>query len=210
MTSPLPGRADNATTLAAYEARADVYRKQTEDGPDTPDPLVERLASLAPPGAVLEIGSAFGRDSDTLEALGRTVRRTDAARAFVAMQRAAGRQAEVLDVLHDPLVDDDHGPYAAVLANAVFLHFSPEQLHDVLAKVRDALVPDGLLGFSVKVGDGAGWSDHKLGVPRWFQYWRAEPLRAALEAAGLDVVDLSVRSGETWDWLIVLARPGVS
>ena len=209
MTAPTSGRADNATTLAAYEARAELYRSQTGQGPQTPDPFVERLAALAPPGEVLEIGSAHGRDADALERLGRRVRRTDATRAFVDMQRAAGHDAEVLDVLGDPLVDDRHGPYAAVLANAVFLHFTPEQLHDVLTKVRGALVPGGLLGFTVKVGDGAEWSDHKLGVPRWFQYWRADPLRDAVQGADLAVVELSARPGATWDWLVVLATPRV-
>jgi hypothetical protein len=207
VTAPAAGEADNATTLAAYEARAEVYRVQTDHGPQAPDPLVERLATLAPAGVVLEIGSAYGRDADALGSLGRQVRRTDATWAFVRMQRAQGHDADVLDVLRDPLVDDDHGPYAAVLANAVFLHFSPEQLHQVLTTVRDALVPEGLLGFTVKIGDGAGWSDHKLGVPRWFQYWQPYPLRAAVEAARLEVVDVSTRPGANWDWLVVLARP---
>jgi predicted TPR repeat methyltransferase len=209
VTAPSDSESHNATTLAAYEARAEVYRAQTAHGPRTPDPLVERLAALAPPGVVLEIGSAYGGDADSLESLGRRVRRTDATTAFVQMQRAAGHDADVLDVLRDPLVDEQHGPYAAVLANAVFLHFSPDQLHRVLTAVRGALVPGGILGFTVKVGDGAGWSDHKLGVPRWFQYWRAEPLRDAIETAGLEVVDLSTRSGATWDWLVVLATPCV-
>jgi len=200
-------QSDNARTLAAYEARAEMYREQTRQSYDTPDPLVVALARLAPPGVVLEVGSGVGDDADALESLGRTVRRTDAAKAFVDMQSARGHQVELLDVLTDAIADDDHGPYAAVLANAVFLHFSPEQLHDVLVKARDALVPGGLLAFSVKVGDGAGWSEHKLGVPRWFQYWREGPLRELVDGAGLDIVDLSTRSGGTWDWLIVLARP---
>ena len=204
------GLADNARTLAAYEQRADAYREQTCHVESGDDPLVQRVARDAPDGVVLEVGSATGRDADALEALGRRVRRTDATRAFVEMQRAAGRDAGVLDVLRDPLVDDEHGPYAAVFANAVFLHFTPEQLHLVLTKVRDALVPGGLLGFSVKVGDGSEWTEWKLGVPRYFTYWRAEPLRAAVESAGFRLLDLTQEAGATWDWLIVVATPDLS
>ena len=79
------------------------------------------------------------------------------------MLRAQGLDADVVNLLSDDLADDTHGPYAAVLANAVFLHFTPSELSDVLAKVRAALSPDGVLGFSVKAGDGTEWSNHKLG-----------------------------------------------
>ena len=146
----------NARTVAAYEAQADRYREQTQGLPK--DDWLDRLASDAPPGRILEIGSAHGRDATALERRGRTVHRTDAAIAFVEMQRAQGHAADVLDVLTDEI----KGPYAAVLANAVFLHFQPVELRHVLAKIRGALVPGGLLAFSVKVGDGSEWSSHKL------------------------------------------------
>ena len=209
MTSGAPERADNTRTLAAYEQEAQRYREQTHEATMI-DPFVARLHALAPPGDLLEIGSAYGRDADALEGMGRRVRRTDATRAFVAMQQAEGHDADVLDVLTDPLVTQTEGPYAAVLANAVLLHFTPTQLHDVLTKVCGALAPGGLLGFTVKVGDGSEWSEHKLGVPRFFQYWQAIPLREAVEAAGLDVVALETERGQTWDWLVCLATPQVT
>lgn len=157
-------------------------------------------------GTVLEIGSAHGRDAAFVESLGRTVRRTDATRAFVAMLREQGHEADRLDVLTDPLTGPTHGPYAAVLADAVFLHLSEQQLVHVLAKVRGSLVAGGLLAFTVKVGEGTEWSDHKLGLPRFFQYWQADPLRRTVEAAGFSPVEVVVDTGGTWDWLLVTAR----
>jgi len=50
------------------------------------------------------------------------------------------------------------------------------------------LKPDGLLSFSVKVGDGSGWSDGKLNAPRFFTYWREQPLRELLTDAHFKVV----------------------
>jgi SAM-dependent methyltransferase len=210
VTGPQADPTDNARTLAAYQRRASAYREQTRHVVSADDPLVLGVARNAPDGIVLEVGSGTGRDAEALESLGRRVRRTDATRAFVDMQRAEGHEADVLDVLGDALVDDEHGPYAAVFANAVFLHFTPDELQLVLAKVRGALGPGGVLGFSVKVGDGSEWSEHKLGLPRFFQYWRREPLRALVEAAGFRVVELREEPGANWDWLIVLATPELS
>lgn len=191
----------NANTLRAYEAEAGRYRDRTQRHGTTE--WLRRLASDAPPGRVLEIGSAHGRDALVLEEFGRDVHRTDATLAFVEMQRVEGHHADVLNVLTDDIL----GPYAAVLANAVFLHFQPDELREVLAKIRAALVPDGLLAFSVKVGEGSEWSSHKLGVPRFFQYWLPEPLRELVVAGGYEIVECAVDRGEPWDWIRVLATP---
>lgn len=195
---------ENARTLAAYEQEAERYRAQTQALDK--DEWLELLARQAPPGTILEIGSAYGRDADDLEAMGRHVHRTDATHAFVAMQRSDGHAADLLNVLTDEIT----GPYAAVLANAVFLHFRPDELRTVLTKVHAALASGGVLAFSVKVGDGAEWSSHKLGVPRFFQYWRPDPLRALVESCGFDIDEIVVDApgpGLVWGWIRVLARP---
>ena len=51
----------------------------------------------------------------------------------------------------------------------------------------------------------------KLGLPRRFTYWRAGPLRDALEAAGFEVLSVEQSRGAVEDWLQVLAlRPSGS
>ncbi|MEP6797026.1 MAG: hypothetical protein ABI890_02710, partial [Lapillicoccus sp.] len=192
----------NERTLAAYEAHAQTYRDQTA-GPVRPacQTFLAELAAGAPAGLILEIGSADGRDALVLEGLGRRVRRTDATRAFVDLLRLDGHEADVLNVL----TDDLGGPYAGVLADAVLLHFTPAQLGSVLDRVRESLSPGGLLAFSVKVGDGSEWSEHKLGAPRFFHYWQEAPLRALLRNHAFHVVDVTTDVGGTWDWLLVIA-----
>lgn len=204
---PSSGDDSNARTLAVYEAHAEQYAELTEtSGSIAHRTFLRRLARISPPGEVLEVGSAQGRDAAYLEQHGRRVRRTDGTHAFVTMLRAQGQDADVVNLLTDDLADDTHGPYAAVLANAVFLHFTIHELAQVLARVRSALIPGGVLGFSVKVGEGTQWSDHKLGVPRFYQYWQEGPLRAVVEAAGFVDVDLDLDVGVPWGWYFVIAR----
>lgn len=120
--------------------------------------------------------------------------------------RQDGHAADVLNVL----TDDLGGPYAGVLADAVFLHFTPQQLGGVLRRVRESLAPGGVLAFSVKIGEGTEWSDHKLGAPRFFHYWQEDALRAQLADCRFEVLDLTTETGGVWDWLLVLARPTVA
>jgi hypothetical protein len=60
---------------------------------------------------------------------------------------------------------------------------------------------------SVKEGDGEDWSIHgNVTAPRFFTFWRDEPLRSTAEAAGWsvrEVVRTDGRDGERW--LSVLA-----
>lgn len=197
---------DNAETLRTYEQAAALYRERTVRGHAEPDDLVALVAEHADRSAsVLEIGSGPGVDADRLEALGFTVRRTDATRAFVDLQRADGHQIDVLDVR----TDDLGGPYDVVFAHAVLLHIDRAELTAVLARLRTAVRPGGLLAITLKEGDGEGWSSHKVELPRHFTYWRLEPLRDALVGAGWVPV-VHQRTAATYGpWLRSLSRnPG--
>ncbi len=202
----------NSETLQAYESHADVYR-------DTMGPaqtgwfrdFLERIVAGLPPGArVLEIGSGTGANTRLLAGMGLELQPSDATRAFVEMMAADGLDAAKLNALTDDLPDAPGGQWDAVIAFAVFLHFSPDELSGVLAKVRHGIRVGGLLAFTVKEGDGSGWSEHKLGLPRHFTYWRAGPLREFLEVRGWRVESLEREQGLTDGWLLVIARPATA
>ena len=186
-------------TIASYEGAVERY---LESSLPTPSPELgafrERVRDLVPGGRVLELGSGPGHDADWFEAAGLHVTRSDATAAFADRLRARGHEVLLLDVTRDAL----GGPYDLVWANAVLLHLSPEQLATALAAIA-AAAPR--LACTVKEGDGAGWSDAKLGRPRWFTYWREPDLRAALDAAGWRVEWLAHVAGRTEPWLYVLA-----
>jgi len=164
---------------------------------------IDKMLALAKPQPrILEIGSAFGRDALYLESQGCAVDRTDATEAFVERLRAEGHTAEVLNAI----TDNFPGEHDIVYANAVFLHFTDNELRQVLRKSYDYLAEGGILAFTVKQGDGADWSQEKLGAPRFFQFWRPEPLKTEVEAIGFTVKVLFPESEPDAKWLHVVAQ----
>jgi SAM-dependent methyltransferase len=189
----------NARTLAAYEAAAEDYeRAEPARNPPALTAFLEAFSQLLPAGtAVLEFGSATGRDAAFLEERGLCVHRTDATWAFVQRLRSKGLAAEPLNVLSDEL----GGPWRAMYAGAVFLHLSEAELGQVLAKTASAALPGGLLAFTLKEGDGSRWTTAKLDRPRHFTYWREPGLRSLIEASPWEVIAVEHAAGHTEPWL---------
>lgn len=189
-------------TLRSYERGAALYR-------DTPPPplaehteFLDTFARLVAGGEVLELGSGTGSDALYLGRCGVRVIPTDGARSFVEMMRDQGLPARYLDVRRGEF----GGPYRGVLAIAMLLHLSRGDLKSFLKRVSRAVAPDGVLGFTLKEGDGDGWSYKKLGLPRHFTYWREPDLRDLLAATGWEVTRLQHVQGHHDLWLFVLAK----
>jgi Methyltransferase domain len=186
-------------TVAAYDGNAADYSDGTWELNDEVREELDWLArAVGPGGAVLEIGSAGGRDAIALEERGLTVRRTDVTPSFVELMRSRGYEADLLN----PLTDDLGGPYDGVWASACLLHVDRHDLPTVLARLAAATRPGGALAMSLKEGDGEEWSVHgHVTAPRRFTYWREAPLRAVLTAAGWQVDELTHGvggSGQSW------------
>jgi len=197
---------NNEITLSAYEKGLKEYNDAAimNVSGSVKDWIDAGLALLTPNAHILEIGSAHGRDARYIESKGFRVERSDAANSFVNFLQQSGYEARLLNVLKDDL----GGPYDMVFANAVLLHFNPEQAERVIRKVKDALVDGGLIVFSVKAGTGSGWSDKKLNDPRFFHYWQERPLRELLDGVGFSVVYFRhAKSGhDNNKWFHVIAR----
>jgi hypothetical protein len=88
----------------------------------------------------------------------------------------------------------------------MLLHLTPAELGRALDRIHDAVRPDGLLAVSVKEGDGAGWSDHRLGLPRYFTYWRVEPLTGMFRRHGWCVEHVEQHAGQRDGWIELIAR----
>lgn len=177
---------DNQLTLDAYEGGLDAYNaaKLPEVTGSVKDWVDASLTMIPGGGRVLEIGSAHGRDADYIESKGFTIDRTDAVRSFVDYMRNGGKDAKLLNAL-----TDDYGTdYDMIYANAVLLHFTPEQSLEVIKRAYASLRQGGVFAFSVKIGDGSEWSNAKLNAPRYFTYWNEADLRALIAQSDFEIV----------------------
>lgn len=190
-------------TLRSYEASADLYVRESQKPDGQLLGFLDAFAQLVGAGTVLELGSGPGWDADYLERQGVRVIRTDGAGSLVDRLRQQGHSAQVLDIRQDDL----GGPHDGLLANAVLLHLSREEFVQFLRRARRALRPGAVLGFTLKDGDGDGWSRAKLNLPRYFTYWRDADVRDAMGATEWRVVSIERVSGRADDWLYVLAQP---
>lgn len=183
-------------TVAAYHLDAAAYAGNGATMSDSVRRDIGAFAQQLGAGArVLEIGSGGGRDARLMEELGLRVRRTDITPGFVALLRAQGHDADVLDPLTDDLASPE-GPYAAVWANASLLHVARRDLPTVIARLAAVVRPGGLLRISVKEGDGEGWSTHgSISSPRHFTYWRADALATVVADAGWRDVEIAHEAG---------------
>jgi hypothetical protein len=80
----------------------------------------------------------------------------------------------------------------------------------VLSKVYDALKPNGIIAFSLKIGTGEEITNRKLNVPRYFRYWEADEIRKVLTDAKYTDIEVDTsddyRGKDRPDWLLINAR----
>lgn len=155
----------NNRTVESYSAHIQEYIDGTphEVLGVVKDWLDGSLAGVPEDARILEFGSAFGRDAKYLAGLGYTVECTDATPAFVDLLQQKGFDAKVLNAITDELPQG----LDFVLANAVLLHFNRDEAALVIKKVFDSLNTNGKFAFTLKQGEGEGWSEKKLGAPRF-------------------------------------------
>lgn len=180
---------ENDITLQAYEEHIQDYTsEQLGDGLKG---WIDSVLKLVPKdGTILELGSGDGRDAAYITSRGYKIIATDAAQGFVELLKRRGLEARKLNAITDDLGKG----YDLVFAQAVFLHFTPEQLRQVLHKVYRCLKPGAFLAFSVKKGHGVRWSDDYLGAPRYYYFWEASDLRELVEQVGFTIYEITERA----------------
>lgn len=197
----------NNQTVSSYD---ESYIKYIETCPtevkgDLKAWIDRNFKSLDKKSKILEIGSGSGKDANYINSIGYNIELTDASQGFVDYLISQGRVARKLNALTDDLGAD----YDMVFSNAVFLHFTPSELDRVLANVYKALKPNGRIVFSLKAGEGEEITDRKLGVNRYFCYWKEEDVRALLARVGLKSIEIDItldpRGKDRPDWLFVNA-----
>lgn len=184
-----------------YEKHAHTYlqNNQTGDvGGGNPASRVELLKRYLPEGRkVFEIGSGGGIDAKLLTEMGYDVTASDFTQSFVKVLQSKGLKATFFDAKKDILPEE----YDAIYANAVFLHFSPEELKTFLNNNKQKLANEKILFLTVLKGLGHHRSARSRGFERDFYYYNSGFIKHVLEACGFKILHENVIA-EKWIQII--------
>ena len=195
--------ASRPDSAAWYDQHAGEYSSRT-DHVDLTDHYDRFLARIPPGGRLLDAGCGPGRDSLAFLARGYDVTAMDASITMVEVARRQLGQP-VLHLRHEDIAYDRE--FDGIWANATLLHVSHSDLPEVLARYRKALVPDGVMFASFKLGTGEVITSERL-----FANQDAASFREVLAAVpGLTLIDIwssfDRRPGrEHEQWLNVLVQ----
>lgn len=163
-----------------------VDTKQVRDvGGGTMNDRLELLAKHLPRGTkIFEVGSGGGEDALALQGAGYRITASDFVEGFVEKCREKGLKAIIFDAKEDDLPDD----IEAIYANAVFLHFSPEEVNHFLVRAREKLIGPKVVFLSIIKGDGSERSGRSRGFERDFQYYSQEQINQIVSKAGFSIL----------------------
>jgi SAM-dependent methyltransferase len=170
-----------AATLEHYERRAEDFWRGTHDH-DVSQNIGELLRHIegAPPFTLLDFGCGPGRDLKTFRELGHVAVGLEGAPSFAAMARSHSG----CEVLEQDFLALELPParFDGVFANAALFHVPTQELPRVLAELRAALKPRGVLFSSNPHGHNEeGWNRGRYGAYHDLETWRR-----ALAAAGFE------------------------
>jgi SAM-dependent methyltransferase len=193
-------------TVAAYDQIASTYADFWSDRRAMERPLA-LFASLLPPGArVLDAGCGPGFDGALLRERGLRVIGLDRSLAMLHLgqQRYPGPFVQG-DLRRLPLASTS---LAGIWASGSLLHLPRGDFVPGLEEFARVLQGSGLLYLSLKEGEGEQWRADACGreAPRFFTYWQAEELDAALAVAGFALTAAWRDEGNTTNWLNRIAH----
>ncbi|ALM82243.1 bifunctional 2-polyprenyl-6-hydroxyphenol methylase/3-demethylubiquinol 3-O-methyltransferase UbiG [Bordetella sp. N] len=160
-------------TLHHYEERAEEFRVGTSDH-DVSQNIAALLDNIEAqsPYRILDFGCGPGRDLCVFTALGHQAVGLDGASRFVEM----AREASNCEVWHQDFLalDLPAASFDGIYANASLFHVPSQELPRVLADLRAALKPGGVLFTSNPRGaNEEGWNRGRYGAYHDIDTWRA-------------------------------------
>ncbi|MDH5642456.1 MAG: class I SAM-dependent methyltransferase [Nitrospira sp.] len=199
-----------AQTLLVYERDVEAFLAQWgRKRYKRPSLLCEWTTLLSRKALLLDLGCGAGQDARYLKTLGYRVIGLD--RTMSLLRFANGRVPVLPLVLADMrALPIRPGVLDGIWAAASLMHLSKPVARQVLARLRDAVCPNGLLAATVTHGwrsrvKQGGWMPG-----RYFARWKKDELARALHRAGWEVLSIRVvshreRKGR---WINVIARRG--
>ncbi len=196
-------RIERDFNTAQYEAHASEYLESNADGEiggRTPEQRVTMLLRfLQKKSRIFEIGAGGGLDTDALHLAGYNVTPTDIAKPFLERLVTKAYDAQLFDAKRNQVP----AGYDAVYANAVFVHFSPEETAKFLTDAANQLQGQKIIFMSVLKGEGSERSARGRSFERDFHYYQLTQLEELVTAAGYTLLHSEDVEGK---WLQVIAQ----
>ncbi len=190
-------------SISFYEDNADWFFQRTVNV-DMSATQSRFLGFLKPGAAVLDAGCGSGRDARVFRDLGFRVTAIEAAPSLAALAQVhVGLPVEVMTF--DQIVWRDR--FDGIWACASLLHVPASDLPDTLGRLRDALVPGGILWASFKLG-----TEERIEADRHFTDFDETRMTELLAGiSGLSLLEMYVTKDSRADfslqsWLNVTCR----
>jgi SAM-dependent methyltransferase len=190
-------------SISFYDDNAEWFFQRTVDV-DMAATQSRFLSFLKPGAAVLDAGCGSGRDARVFRDLGFEVTAMEAAPSLAALAQAhIGLPVEVMTF--DQIVWRDR--FDGIWACASLLHVPASDLPDVMGRLRDALIPGGLLWASFKLG-----TEERIEADRHFtDFDETRMIELLSKVSGLGLIEMYVTPDSRDDfshqsWLNVICR----
>ena len=165
--------------------------------------MLDRLALLTkyvPFGSsIFEIGSGAGEDALALQSAGYIVKASDFVPGFVSRCKDKGLDSTIFDAKSEELP----GNFDAIYANAVFVHFGPDETTNFLARAKQHLTGGKIVFLSVLKGEGTHREARGRGFERDFQYYDVGLLTQIMHKSGYTMLISRVIDDK---WIQVVAK----
>lgn len=190
-------------SIGFYDANAQAFFDRSVDA-DMARGHEEFVALVRPGGRVLDAGCGSGRDALAFARMGFQVTAMEASPALAELARAhTGLPIEVMTF--DQVTWRDR--FDGVWACASLLHVPRTELAAAVGRLRDALVPGGILWMSFKYGT----EERQAGERRFTDLDETGGLALLAEAGGLSLISQHVTEDVRTDhggerWITLLTR----
>lgn len=165
---------------------------------------VDLFLSYVPEGgAVLEWGSASGRDARYMAAKKYNVICTDVIPEALQKLSEQGFEVREFDLRNKP-VPEWTDRFDGLFANAVLLHAPQDVFEYALKNIGVVLKDGGIAAFSLKTGEGEEITYEKMDAPRYFRYHSEREIREILPKLSFEIISLS--PADQGKWLQVIMR----
>ena len=214
---------ENEKTLEVYNKNASTYLRTSIEhdclNPEKAKHKREQLEKfiktnieMLPKGSkVFEIGSANGINAEYIKELGYEVTASDIAEDFIHSIKSKDVKTMKFNILEDEFNEK----YSAIFCWRVFVHFTKNDVVEVLEKTHDILEKDGLFIFNAMNREikniDEEWVDfsneYHMGAERYYKYFSEKELNEIIAETGYKIYNFHKEGGESNNkWLVYVLK----